>query len=63
MDSQEASYWFDGSGDDKEMDRLERLKQVVKKQVDSIVESREKTIERLSKENDITERELRGCHL
>jgi hypothetical protein len=33
MDSQEASYWFDGSGDDEES------------------------------YNDITERELRGCHL
>jgi hypothetical protein len=33
MDSQEASYWFEGSGDDEES------------------------------YNDITERDLRGCHL
>jgi hypothetical protein len=33
MDSQEVSYWFDGSGDDEET------------------------------YNDITERDLRGCHL
>lgn len=59
MDEKEACYWFSG-GDDKEMDRLDRLKQVVKKQVDFIIESREETIERLNEEDDITEQSLRG---
>ena len=45
MDSQEASYWFSGG---------------VIEELDSIIESCEKTIERLSKENDITEQSLRG---
>ena len=48
MDSQEASYWFSDG---------------VIEELDSIIESCEKTIERLSNENDITERDLRGCHL
>jgi hypothetical protein len=46
MDEREASYWFSGG---------------VIEELDAIIESCEKTIERLSKENDITERELRGC--
>ena len=48
MDEKEACYWFSGG---------------VIEELDAIIESCEKTIERLSKENDVTERELRGCHL
>jgi hypothetical protein len=47
MDENEASYWFNGGG--------------VLEQLDAIIESLEKTIERLSNENDISERDLRGC--
>jgi hypothetical protein len=49
MDENEASYLFNGSS--------------VIEELDSIIESCEKTIERLSNENDISERDLRGCHL
>lgn len=46
MDEKEAHCWFSGG---------------ILVELDSIIESCEKTIERLNKENDITERELRGC--
>ncbi len=46
MDENEASYWFSGG---------------VLEELDAIIESCEKTIERLSNENDISERDLRGC--
>jgi hypothetical protein len=49
MDENEASFWFNSGG--------------VLEELDAIIESCEKTIERLSNENDITERDLRGCHL
>ena len=45
MDENEASYWFSGG---------------VIEELDSIIESCDKTIERLSNENDITEQSLRG---
>ena len=48
MDEKEAHCWFSGG---------------IIEELDAIIESCEKTIERLSKENDVTERELRGCHL